>query len=394
MMAACAAAKAGAQVTIAEQGKRMGAKLALTGNGRCNLTNRMQTPEAYRGTHSMFGYQVVSNWPVEKTISVFSEAGIDVKEKNGYYYPVNEQAAVFSELLGQYCYECGVTIRTIACVKDITKADSAFTISVETRQGHEAWEADRVILACGGQSYQKTGSDGSGYYLAQKLGHTLVRRHAALAPLEAGTSFEHFFRIVAGVRTHAAVEYGGHVETGEVQLTAYGLSGIPVLCLSRYVVSDMESGGNPCVTLDFLPEKSYDELLGWLTGNQSGGRRSIEKKLWGIMHQKLAAAFLDRMDLMPNKKEDTLSLLQYQTLAKEIKAFRVPVHAVHEPELSQVTAGGVDTDEVSASTLESKVCQGLYLCGEMLDVDGTCGGYNLQFAWSSGYLAGTAAGSK
>lgn len=394
MMAACAAAKKGASVTVAEQGKRLGAKLALTGNGRCNLTNRIQTPEAYRGSHPSFGYEVVSRWPVIETLSFFSEAGIDVKDKNGYYYPVNEQASVLSELLSQYCYECGVSIKTTVCVTRVAKNNGKFAVSVDTKHGREVWEADCVILACGGKSYPKTGSDGNGYHLARMLGHTVIEPHAALAPLEADSILQRFFSLTAGVRTHAKVHYDGHDETGEVQLTAYGLSGIPVLCLSRYVISDLAAGKHPLVTVDFAPERTYDSLMVWLSGNQSNGRRSIEKKLWGILHQKLASAVLDRCGLLPNKKEDSLTLSQYRALADMIKSFTVPICAVHEPEFSQVTAGGIDTDEVDSSTMESHITPRLFICGELLDVDGTCGGYNLQFAWSSGFLAGTAAGSE
>lgn len=396
LAAAIAAAERGGNVLLLEKGKKVGRKLALTGNGRCNFTNLSQKEGDYRGDNPSFGFHAVTAFTPEDACDLFRKAGIFVKEKQGYCYPLSEQAQTVSELLGQECYRLGVGMQFGCTVTSVKKEGAGYRIMAVQHDEKKSWYAERVILACGGMTFPKTGSDGTGYEIAQKLGHRLRPLMPALCGLECKTPGKAFFSAVSGVRTNVritALDSKGvsHSECGELQFTGYGISGIPVFCISRYAGEWFLKKKTAEVILDFLPDMKEDVLASYLRKEKAAKETSsISKIMWGMINQKLAAALLDFCGIA-DKKVTLVSEKELDLLAGCMKRFSVMADAAHEPSQAQVTAGGVDTGEVNCETMESRLSPGIYICGEMLDVDGTCGGYNLQFAWASGYLAGRAA---
>lgn len=396
LAAAIMAAESGGDVMLLERGKRVGQKLALTGNGRCNFTNLLQRECDYRGEDPSFGFDAVNAFTPEDACRLFRKAGILVKEKHGYCYPLSEQAQTVSELLGQECYRLGVRMQFGCMVTSIKKDGTGYLVT--SLQGHEekTWYAAKVILACGGMTFPKTGSDGQGYELAKGFGHTLTALMPALCGLECKLPEKGFFSAAAGVRVNARVTVSdskniSRSECGELQLTGYGISGIPVFCISRYAGEWILKKKTVEIVLDFLPDMEAGELTAWLLEEKADKEiSSLSKILWGMLNQKLVSALLDFCGIA-DKKMKRVSEKELILLVDCIKHFSVTVKDFHEPSQAQVTAGGVDTKEIDRMTMESRLSPGLYICGEMLDVDGTCGGYNLQFAWASGCLAGKAA---
>lgn len=396
MMAAITAAKNGTETLLLEGEKRVGIKLAMTGNGRCNFTNLLQEPQHYRGQEPLFGYEVVKKFPPEQVIAFFRTAGLITKEKQGYCYPVSEQASSVSEILAQICYRSGVKMLFEHKVHSVLCRRDGFTVTAYTPDGKKIFAADRVILACGGCTYPKTGSDGSGFLLAKACGHSIVPLMPVMAGAEVCQNEREFFKMTAGVRQNASVSVvlsdgTAHREEGELQLTAYGISGIPVFILSRYLAQELQQKQTAAVVLDFAPCMTECELTAYLQKQAAKWNMALEKHLWGFLNQKLAAAILMEAGCRPNQKSASLKKEDIDRIVRRIKRMEILITCIHEPEKGQVTAGGVSTGELDADTMESRICPGLFFCGEMVDVDGSCGGYNLQFAWSSGYLAGKSA---
>lgn len=385
------AARQGAQVTILEQMDRAGKKILSTGNGKCNLTNRFLDETCYRSENPSFPYKTLKEFGVEKTLEFFEELGIYVKDKNGYLYPNSEQAAAVSDLLKLEAERQKVSLVCRCRVEGIKKTGKGFLI--RTSQGN--YQADRVILASGGKAAPVTGSDGSGYVLAQSLGHRLIKPLPALVQLRCvGT----YFKQLAGIRTDACVTLLTDqkvlaVERGELQLTDYGISGIPVFQVSRYAAKTLDQGKKVKARIHFLPDKTQkqvEELLG--RRRDQMGHKTAEELLMGVFQKKLIAVLLKESGISLSAPAGKLEKRQIGTLAEKICRFETEVVSTNPFENAQVCCGGMDTDQVNPRTMESKAVKGLYLAGEVLDVDGICGGYNLQWAWSSGAIAGIYAG--
>ena len=412
-MAAVFAARAGAQVLVLEGMKKPGRKLLMTGNGRCNLTNLDPSlPEKYLSVsdcrvqretgQDAFWKQVLDQFGVSDTLQFFEETGLYTMQRDGCVYPRSNQAdSVLSALL-------------FACEywKVRLKYDSK-VISVrydkETAQyyvGVPGWEyqADAVILCCGSRAVQETGSDGSGYLLAGSLKHTVTPVMPALTALHCA---DPLIKSCAGARTHACVSlyiekekpYLLGTETGEVQWTASELSGIPVFGLTRYLPL---SGDGPdsyemlfrthrfYAEVDLLPEWDQDRVKRILQKQLavSEGKRSLSQVLSGLIHEKVAGYIVQRLNLNRGMIRKDAERDPAQLLAGTLKNLRIPVNGMRGFDQAQVCRGGVLLDEVDPRTLGSKRSPGLFFAGEILDVDGPCGGYNLQWAWSSGAVAG------
>lgn len=386
MIAAITAAKGGAEVTILEHKDRVGKKILSTGNGRCNLSNRYQSPECYRGTHPDFAWNVVQQFPVEDTLSFFQELGLRIKDKNGYLYPYSEQASAVLDLLRLELSHLGVEICTETTIQSIKKKQN-FVVQTQEKE----FTFEKLILATGSKAAPVTGSDGSGYRYAKKFGHHIIKPLPALVQLHGEGDF---FKAVAGVRTEVSLEVLAEgkqlvAERGELQLTKYGLSGIPIMQISRYAVEALDNGENVEVRINFQPEFAKEDWLEHVDKQlEWNGYKSIEDFLLGMLNKKLIPVLCKRAGINGRKIAWGLKDREWIRLADAILSFTVHVTDYNGFEEAQVCMGGVDTDEIDVHTMESKLCKDLYLIGELLDVDGTCGGYNLQFAWSSGYLAG------
>ena len=374
MIAAISAARCGSQVTLLEKEEKLGRKLLATGNGKCNFTNEYQDISCYYTQDKAFVSSVLQSFGKTETLAFFQELGILPMEKNGYYYPHSGQAESVVRLLQQELVRLKVKIKSKEYVKRIYRSKEGL-FCVET--GTYIYEGKKVILAAGGKASPVLGSDGSSYQLVKALGHSLTPLYPGLTGL---VSKESYFSKLAGVRAQAKLSLlvegeALQKEAGEVQMAAYGLSGIPIFQLCRSACEALAAGKKTEIFLDFLPELSEEEFLSYL--------ESLEKRNTGLSKKELSAGIFDK------KLAEVLA----QKGICGGKALLVPICDHRGFEQAQVTAGGVKLSEIVPETMESKIQPGLYITGELLDVDGICGGYNLQWAWSSGYLAGIAAGN-
>lgn len=389
MMAAISAARLGAEVTIIDHMDRIGKKILSTGNGKCNYTNREQGLRYYRGENPAFVLPVLKQFGFEETVSFFRELGIYPKEKNGYFYPASEQAAAVLEVLRLELKRLLVHIVTECQIQEMTKTKKRFRIV--TNQG--VFSADACIFACGLKAFPKSGSDGSAFPYIEKSGHSFIDVVPALVQMKAKQSF---FKSIAGIRSDILIQL--YVEQklicqdrGEVQLTEYGVSGIPAFQVSRYAARALAKGQKVYALLDFVPYLSKKELCQELLSRflVYGEGKTCEEALIGLFQKKLIPLFLKENRIPLHEKADRIPKRELAALAEYTKKVKVDIIDTKGFEHAQVCAGGVNTAELKEGTLESKLVPDLYFAGEVIDIDGMCGGYNLQWAWSSGYVAGS-----
>lgn len=387
MMAAIHAAKRGRKVAIIEQKERLGKKILATGNGKCNYTNLYQDIECYRGSNPKFAMDVVSQFDQQKTIAFFQSIGVYPKVRNGYVYPYSEQAVSVADVLSMECKYQGVDVFLSEKVVKVKKQQALFVINSESNQ----YQSTNVILATGGCAAPKQGSDGSGFAIAKTLGHHIVTPFPALVQLK---TVEKYGKMVSGVRCEAKGRLASMSqdivwEQGEFLFTDYGISGIPILQMSRYAVELVEKNEKVSLYLDFFPTLSKQELFDILKERmEHNDQRTVEESLIGFIHNKLAYLMIREAKLSPEQTCRYMKEKDILRLTELLKNFSLTINGSNGFDQAQVSAGGVKLSEVNPKTLESKLISGLYFTGELLDVDGTCGGYNLQWAWSSGVLAG------
>ena len=378
MIAAIMAARNHAAVTILEHNEKTGKKLLATGNGRCNLTNEKQEKMCYHSEHPELLWDILQNFPFEQTLDFFEKIGIYPVSKNGYFYPSSMQASSVQEVLEMEARFLKVKIKCKEHVKEIkvsdTKENPRFSVVTETWQ----YPADAVILACGSQASEIDGADGSGYTLAKQLGLKVINPLPALVPLKGKGNY---FSKWAGTRIYGKIYLQSQnkivqTEEGELQLTDYGISGIPVFQLSGLAAKLLQHQHSVTLMIDFLPDvtpKELEELL--LKRKELCPYKTTKELCIGLFPKKLIEVLVD-------KKTDL------STLAEKIKKFSMEIVGTKPFSNAQVCQGGVSLEEISPKTMECKKIPGLYLTGELLDADGICGGYNLQWAWSSGACAG------
>ena len=466
MMAAIEAARAGAIVTLIEKNPQLGKKLATTGNGRCNYTNLDMSDRIggkFRGFHPEFAAPTLDALPPEAVLDWFRAIGVEPRFRGSYVYPNSDQASAVVDALREELHRLSVKVHYNAEVKSVQRIDADTEVSAakvsmpgktasadgaaasQIRQKRDAGyfliqctdavvKADRVILAAGSKAAPKTGSNGDGYFITRKLGHTIVPYVPALCGIRcAGDAF----RALAGIRTEAALELsvdGRCVdrEVGELQLVDYGISGIPVFQLSRYAAYALQEGKKAAVYINFLPgftgagavrdSEQLSSVADTSTSEASGAKnlqnartevpgsaaedpkdqavqlyrqrqerlagRKMESFFTGLLHQKLGQLLLRMANVRPELPVAELSEKQLRSLASLSVRFKAECVEMNGFLQAQVVAGGVDTTEVDPCTMASRLVPGLYFAGEVLDIDGICGGYNLQWAWASGFVAG------
>lgn len=389
MAAGVMAARAGADVVILEQKERLGKKILSTGNGKCNFTNTNMKASYFRGEDTSIVSKVLEQFGAEDTVRFFQELGIVPKNRQGYLYPKSEQAAAVADVLIMELKRLHVEIRLSTKVLGIEKRRDFL---VKTSEGN--LRGDAVILATGGKASPALGSDGSGYAFAKSFGHSISPVVPALVQLHGkGT----FFKNVAGVRVNAEVSIyvdGRRLasDTGELQLTNYGISGIPVFQVSRYAALALQEKAVPTAVLDFMPEYSVESLCSFFENRKElNPVKTAEEFLVGMFNKKLIPILLRASGIRGNIPVKNLEEPQLKRLASKCKTFEVEITAANPFEQAQVCAGGVRTSEIHDTTMESRIVENLYITGELLDIDGICGGYNLQWAWSTGVLAGKSA---
>lgn len=386
LMAALTAAQNGNRVFLLERQARVGRKLLATGNGRCNLSNASDPEGRYHGEGSDFPLTALKGFDYTETIAFFRSLGlVTTVERDGRVYPFSDQAGSVVDVLRLSCDAAGVVTRTDFNVIRITpKSGGGF----EAASDDEVLTADRVIVCCGGLAGGKLGGTKSGIELLKALGHSCTKLYPALVQLKTDNSL---VRALKGVRADSAIELRKAGEAlarsaGEVQFTDYGLSGPAVFEISRAAST---GGEGLAVHLDLLRFMSQEETEEMLHERQrSMPEQTTENLLTGILHNRLGRTVLKSAELPLTLPLSSLTGGDLRRIASAAKDFVCPVTGVLGFEGAQVTAGGVRTAEFSPDTMESRLVPGLYAAGEVLDVDGDCGGYNLQWAWSSGRLAG------
>lgn len=387
MMAAITAARQGKKVTIIEHRDKAGKKILATGNGKCNFTNMYMDKECFRGSNSDYIMDIYNQFDNNAVIDFFKHLGIYPKIKNGYVYPNSGQAISINEALQNELRYLNVDVLTNTNIKEIRDNKDGYFIITDKGE----YKTESVIIAAGSTASPKSGSDGSGYRLAKKLGHTIIPVLPALVQLRSSSLF---FKEVAGVRTDGSVRIMRGREcvakdSGELMLTDYGISGIPVFQVSRFASVLLNENEKVTARLDFLPEMDFSECKEYIRDRiYSYPDKSIKDNFTGILNSKLLNALLKELKIDIDMSTSNLSEKQIIDIANSFKNFSVDITGTNSFDNAQVCCGGVSLDELTKYTLESKLHKGLFFAGEILDVDGICGGYNLQWAWSSGYVSG------
>lgn len=385
MMAALTAAEDPRnQVTLLERQNRVGRKLLATGNGRCNLSNLHASPTHYHGTNPDFVQQAMEYFSVSDTLAFFRSIGlITVTEESGKVYPFSDQANSVVDVLRFALEQRGVTVR---CGCEVLSAGKkARSYSVKTAE--ESFYGDKLIIACGGAAGAKLGGTDLGYKLLQSFGHHLTTIAPSLVQVRTDVTAT---RSLKGVRADAGLilkRSGQTVATncGEVQFTDFGISGPAIFELSR----EAAIGGDQVLLLDLIQLMEEAELTAYLAEKRTAASKvPLEDFLTGILHNRLGRVILKQVGLDLTRLSGTLTDRELEKIAHLIKYFPLTVTGVMGLEQAQVTAGGIRTSEFRPDTLESRLSPGLFATGEVLDIDGDCGGFNLQWAWSSGRLAG------
>ena len=387
MVAAIVAAKEGMEVTVFEKNERVGKKILATGNGKCNLSNLVFGTDRYYGRNEeklQKIFRVFSPWD---TITFFEDMGLMIKEKNGYLYPYCEQAAAVLDVLRMQLEKEGVRIITNAPVysADYQEDKKCFVL----KAGNEEKEFDRLILACGSPASLKKGEGMDGYALARAFGHDFVQIVPGLCGLR---SDESFCKALAGVRAQAKItllinDEEVANETGEVQFTDYGVSGIPVFQISRLAAYACKRGDKVQVKIDFFPEREAAEYA-FMTKlrYESQKEKTLENYMTGILNKKINMVLIKSVGCKPNMTAKEAGIGKINEIMELARSFILHITEPGDIENAQICAGGVDMAQISTE-MESALIKGLYFAGEMVDVDGKCGGYNLQWAWTSGYVA-------
>ena len=375
------------QVILLERQARVGRKLQATGNGRCNLTNLHAAEGGYHGDDASFADFAIGKFGPDATLGWFRELGLyTVAEDNGRVYPYSDQANSVVDVLRFALEQENLDVKLGFEVEKVKKTAEGFR--VESKE--ETLDCDKLIIACGGLAGTKLGGTMSGYKLLRSLGHKCTKLRPTLVQLKSSWSG------VAGLKgvranCHAAIYHNGQLHSqsqGELQFTEYGLSGPVIFEISR---DACQGGGNWICRLNFLPDLEEETLYAELLRRRNT-KLPVSELLTGILHNRLGRVLTQAVGISGYVPVSQLEEYEIRQVCKAVKNFEVALTEPMGMDSAQVTAGGILTKEFDDKTMESRIVPGLYACGEVLDIDGDCGGYNLQWAWSSGRLAGLHAG--
>lgn len=384
-IAACSERKH-TSVAVLERNNRVGKKILVTGNGRCNITNTDINISRYHGNNVRFAMKALTDVDAEQTLSFFADLGMYPKVEDGKVYPNSLQASSVVDMLRMRMSQLGIAeICDFECT-GIKSKDDIFTV---TSSKGAVLKARKVIVCTGGKAAPKCGTDGSGYKLLQKFGHKLTDTHPSLVQIRCDSPY---LIPMKGVKFDANVSiYSNNKfiqsEYGELLFTDYGISGPPVFQLSRIASVECAKGSDVYAVVDMIPE--LDEYEVYIQLCSRSKNVPVESFLTGMFNKLLAHQLLKSCGVVKfNTNADILTDDMLKLLAKNIKSWQFKVTGTNSWDAAQVTAGGIDTSDFNPSTMESTLVKGIYSAGEILDIDGDCGGFNLQWAWSSGILAG------
>lgn len=396
IMAAIIAKDSGKDVAILEGSSRIGNKILSTGNGRCNIANSNISYSRYHSQNPEFFKFALDSFTLNDTTNFFYSLGLPlVTLEDGKMYPLSLQASSVLDIFRLAIEDRNIPIYLNSKVNNIKKSSKSFKLFTES---NDVYECKNLILCCGGKSAPNTGSDGSGFKIAKSLNHNIITPIPALVQLK--LSYKNL-KALSGVKFNGFAEIlvdgiSKRREFGEILFTDYGISGPPILQLSRTASAALSEGKSVSLTIDMMPDLNKENLIEFLENHWGTfSYRSVYNSFVGIINKKIIPILLKEASI------DNIHKLCYELTWKEkqcllslLKEWTFSVCDTNSFKNSQVTAGGVDTNDITPQTLESKIIKNLYFAGELLDVDGDCGGFNLQWAWSSGFTAGKNAAEK
>lgn len=393
IMSAISARRNGSSVILIEKNDAIGRKILATGNGRCNITNRFAKVENYHGSNPEFIRTVLSAFDQHETMKFFEELGLILKEEDrGRMFPRTNQASSVVDILAHELEKLKVEIKLNSEVKKIEK-DESWKI---TLSNSEVINSEKLILTTGGKAAHQFGSSGDGLFWSKNLGISIEQIYASLVPVE---TKEEWVKQIQGLKVDAQATFFVDDEivsqrSGDLIFTHYGLSGPAIMSQSRFIAPYVDNK-DVRVELDFMKDntaKDLDEMLSKIFN--AAGHKTIKSALVGMVPTNLIAVILDEADIFDTKKVAEISKVERSAIVRNLKSLTFHIAKLRPLKEAQVTRGGISTDEVDPNTLESKKVKDLFFAGEILDVDGDSGGFNLQWAWSSGYLSGTQAAQK
>ena len=390
IMAAISARQNGASVILIEKNDAIGRKILATGNGRCNITNKLTAVKNYHGANPGFIGSVLSQFDQFKTINYFEALGLILKEEDrGRMFPRTNQATSVVDILKHELTRLKVEVKLNAEVKKIENK-SGWEI---TLLDASIINSDKLILTTGGKAAHQFGSSGDGHFWVKNLGHRVVDIYAALVALE---TKESWVRDLQGLKVEATANFFVDDKiiskrSGDLIFTHFGLSGPAIMSQARFV-APFVNDNNVKVELDFMADQSASELDAVISKIfNASGSKVVKNALVGLLPAKLITTVLSQSDIDAETKTAIISKEQRNRIVKNLKSLTLNISKLRPLKEAQVTRGGVSTDEIDVETLESKKIKGLYFAGEVMDVDGDSGGFNLQWAWSTGYIAGQSA---
>ena len=384
LSAAITAARNGKDVTLIERNNKCGKKILITGNGRCNFWNTDVDLSHFHSSNSNLLKEFITDERKNSILKFFDSLGLTYKTKNGYYYPFSNQAFTIENALLSECKKLNIKIINDITVEKIIKKD-CFIINPDK----EKITAKNIIIATGSKAAPKTGSDGLGYEISKSLGHNIITPLPSLVQLKAD---EPYFKNWSGIRTDVKVNLLiNHKyiksETGEVQLTNYGVSGICIFNISGEAAKALNQNKNVIISINFIPFASNPKTF-LQNLNKNSYHKTISELLEGILHYKLIDIILKKAHLKRDLLLTTLTDNELNNLIKTLTDFQIKILDTHTLDHAQVCSGGIPLTEINSKTLESLKVKNLYFTGEIIDIDGDCGGYNLGWAWMSGIIAG------
>ena len=397
MMAAIVAKRNGANVTILERNDRVGKKLLATGNGRCNYTNTTINYdtflENYHGENPQFVYSALYSFDLYQTIDFFEVMGITPAVEDNKVFPNSFQASSMLDVLRYEIDNLGIELITEAYVVDVYKNKN---FKLKLKDGR-TFESDKVILATGGMAMPVSGSDGNGYSLAKSFGHKLIDILPGLVQLKLQGNI---FKSIKGIKFPGVASLYSNdqlimSDSGDILFTDYGISGPPILQLSRTALDYQRNQQDIKLRISIIPNRTKEDMVRYLAKRfEFMPNKTIQEGLIGLINKRLIIPILKELNVDKDKNVSKLSTDELDSLAKILTSWEFKIIGSQGWGQAQVTAGGIDTREIDDKTMESKLIKGLYMTGELLDIDGNCGGFNLQWAWSSGYVAGLDAATR
>lgn len=392
LIAAITAARLGACVTIFERQSRIGKKILVTGNGRCNLTNVNIKPENFHTSSKKNIFEPIQAKDGEAILEFFETLGIERLIENNKVYPASEQASSVLDVMRMEIDRLGITVQVDTKIVKLSVKENKWQVKAENGI---TGTFDAVIVATGGLAAPALGCDETGYGLLEKLGHSSVKCFPTLVHI---LSPSKYCKMMKGMRFKAEVSIlvNGEVrrtECGEVLFTEDGLSGPPIFQLSRIAGESAIKGDHCEIHFDLMPNYTKEDLIAKLYERLAHStHKTIEELFVGLLNKRAIMAVIKEADIgSPAAPCENLDYEMIERLASCMKCINFEVKGTRGFKFAQATAGGICIDEIDLTTMASKKAKGLYVTGEVLDVDGDCGGYNLQWAWSTGLIAGEAA---